>query len=166
MVRLLAMAFILSGSITFAQSSESVEGVVQVVGARVNAKILLTAPKENSGPNLCAGDLAKRVKKVPAMTVKVIGTWKNEGDKRCFQGDSFTITKGTSGRPAFTGILEKNASQFILKRESGAGDIALYEVPEGMKKLQGKRVVLDLKELDNPTSKSPAQRVVFYAEHP
>ena len=147
---------------------DTLEGVVQVVGARVNAKVLLTSPKEPNGPHLCPGEIAKRVRKIPSMTVKAEGKWVNNDnqEKRCFHADSFIVTKGSSGRPVYVGILEKSQVEFVLKRDGGLPKISLVEVPEGLKKMVGKRVVLDLKELDIPTARVPAQRVVFYAEHP
>ncbi len=164
MKRLFLIALLFVPQLSFA---EDLEGVVQVVGARINVKVMLTKPKEDKGPHLCAGDIAKKVRKIPAMMVKVQGVWQ-DGKKiedRCFKADSFVVTKATSGRKAYVGVFEKSEAKFLLKTPDKTA-VELVEVPEGLKKLVGKNVILDLKELDIPTAKEPVQRVVFYAEHP
>lgn len=148
-------------------AAESLEGTVVSVGSSLNTSVMLTQPNEAKGPKLCYTDLAKKVRKLAAMTVKVSGDWKtnDKGDKTCFEATDFTVLKTSSGRDAIVGTLGEKSG--VYQVTGGDGKVmTLGEVTGGLKKLNGQKVILDLKSMESPNAKEPTYKVVTYAAYP
>lgn len=142
-----------------------IEGVVRVVGPAATAEVLLDPGSGNKGPTVCTSDLSKRIGKLTNFTVKVKGQWRlHKGKKRCVVPDEFAVTRAPSGRSAIIGILSEQNGSFALAGGDGKTQ-TLANVPDGLKKLTGKKVILDLKSTDNPTVKDEF-KIVIYAEFP
>lgn len=149
---------------TLGEAAE-IEGVVRVVGPAATAEVLLDPGSGNTGPTVCTSDLSKRIGKLTNYTVKVKGQWRlHKGKKRCVVADDFAVTRAPSGRDAVIGILSEQNGSFALAAGDGKTH-ALANVPDGLKKLTGKKVILDLKSTDNPTVKDEF-KIVIYAEFP
>lgn len=146
---------------------EEISGVVRVVGSAINAKVLLTKKTEFKGPAVCRGDVAKRVSRLTGLTVKVKGEWKlkKSGKKKCFTVGDFTVLKASSGRDALVGTLTKESEGYKVKTDDGKVH-ALSDIPAGLKELAGKKVIIDVKPMNNPVSATASYKVVTYSEFP
>lgn len=164
-----ARMLLVTGALLFAPAAlgESLEGVVRTVGSALNQKVLVTPGSDFSGPQLCRDEEAKKISRLTSFTVKVDGAWKmtKEGKQDCFDAATYTVTKTLNGRPALVGVLSKEGSGFVVTATDGSKH-PLTEVPEGMKSMVGKKVILDLKPMDNPALKEAASKVVTYSEMP
>jgi hypothetical protein len=145
--------------------AEDLEGVVLTVGTAVNREVMLTPPKTDKGPHLCASETMKRVGKLSGMTVRANGDWKGDGAKKCFEASDFTVVKTSSGRDAVVGTLEAKDGGFAIGAANGQ-TYTLAEVPGGLKKLVGQKVILDLKPLAGSTGAAGKYVVVSYGSHP
>lgn len=148
--------------------AEDIEGVVRVSGSSINQKVLLSEASTFVGPTLCYGDVAKRVGRLTGMTVKASGEWqisKKSGEKTCIEAKSFVVTKVPNGRTAVVGTLGEKDGAFTLTGDDGK-ETTLADVPDGMRKLAGKKVILDLKAMENPAAKEVPAKVVSYSEFP
>jgi hypothetical protein len=143
--------------------AEDVTGIVRVVGSSINSEVLVG----DGGPNLCRNDVAKRMRRLTAMTATVSGDWqtKPNGDKKCFAATGFTVTKVSSGRDAVVGKLEQRSGAYVVTTDDGKAH-ALASAPDGLKKLVGQKVILDLKGMDSPAAKEATFNVVTYAAFP
>lgn len=147
--------------------AETVEGVVKVAGGGLNAEVMVAA-SGNTGPVLCGmSDMTKQVKHLAAMTVKVDGEWKTnkEGQKTCFSPAAFTVTKMSTGRDAVVGKLTQKDGKYLVTTDDGKVQ-TLEDVSPGLKKLEGQKVILDLKQVDAPKGQDAASKVVTYAAFP
>lgn len=148
--------------------ADDVEGLVRVVGSAVNAKVILTPEKEYTGPALCRDEQSRKVGRLGGMIVKATGEMQQIGKdatKKCLKVQSFTVTKMANGRDAVVGTLSKKDAVFVITTEAGKV-YPLTELPDGLKGLDGKRVVVDLKTMESPGAKESASKVVSYAEMP
>src|SRR5690606_6793650 len=95
---------------------------------------------------ICANEIGKSVRRLGAMTVRVSGEWKldKKGAKRCFEGRSLSVLKTSSGRDALVGTLSSQDGVYVVKDASGQTH-TLGDVPGGLKKLDGQKVILDIK---------------------
>mgnify|MGYP006289596337 CR=1 FL=1 len=144
---------------------DEIEGVVRVVGPAATSELLLDPGSGAKGPSVCKSDLSKRISKLTNYTVKVKGAWNlHKGKKRCVSPDTFTVTRAPSGRDAIVGILTEQSGSFTLAGNDGKTHV-LADVPDGLKKLTGKKVILDLKSTDNPAAKDEF-KIVIYSEFP
>jgi hypothetical protein len=165
----LILSFLVASFMTLSSSAyaEDLEGVVVSVGSALNTSVMLTKENEPKGPKLCYDDVGKRVRKLSAMTVKVTGNWKtnDKGAKTCFEASDFTVLKTSSGRDAVVGTLGEKSG--VYQVTGGDGKVLkLGEVTSGLKKLNGQKVILDLKSMESPNAKEPTYKVVTYAAFP
>lgn len=147
--------------------AEDLQGMVVTVGTALNATVMLTQPGEAKGPTVCYDDVGKRIRKLSAMTVKVTGDWKTneKGDKKCLEATSFDVLKTSSGRDAVVGSLSEKGGVYQVTSADGKV-MTLGEVSGGLKKLNGQKVILDLKSMESPNAKEPTYKVVTYAAFP
>ncbi len=147
--------------------AEDVEGVVRLVGSAIEQRTILAEAAGGNGPTVCRGDVQKRIGRLTGMTVRVSGEWQlgKDGAKKCVDASAFTVKKLSNGREAVVGTLAEKGGVFQVTADDGNMK-ALAEVPDGLKKLSGKKVILDLKTVDSPTAKEPTSKVVSYAELP
>ena len=162
-------SLVLAAALTGASAAraEEASGRVRVVGPAISVEVVLAPEGGNDGPNLCRTDLAKRLRHLAAMTVKVTGEWqlKKDGSKRCFDAADFTVVKATSGRDAVVGLLSEKGGNFVVTGDDGK-EQRLLSVPDGLRKLSGQKVILDLKAMESPTAKDASSSVVTYAAYP
>jgi copper chaperone CopZ len=145
---------------------DEIEGVVRVVGPSATAEIQLDPGSGNKGPAVCRGDVAKRIGKLTGYTVKVKGPWQlRKGKKQCVTPDEFTVTKASSGRAAIVGTLSQTSGSYTLASVDGKTH-PLSDIPSGLKKLDGKKVIVDLKPSENPATKEATYKVVTYSAFP
>lgn len=147
--------------------AEEMSGVVKVVGSAINAQIMLTEAGEEKGPVVCANDVGKKVKRLGAMTVKASGAWRldKKGDKSCFEATEFAVLKTSSGRDALVGTLSHKDGSYVVTGADGKAHV-LEDIPGGLKKLDGEKVILDIKPISTPSTKGEVFKVVTYAAHP
>lgn len=148
-------------------SADELSGAVITFGWSLNTTVRLNQPNEKNGPKLCMNDLAKRIRKLSAMTVKVTGEWTKDdkGENKCFEATDFTVQKTSSGRDAIVGTLSEKSGSYQVTGDDGKV-MTLGEVTGGLKKLAGQKVILDLKAMDNPAAKEATYKVVTYAAFP
>lgn len=154
-------------SLAWPAQAEDLTGTVVTVGSSLTTTVMVTPAGEAKGPSLCYTDLAERVRKLTAMTVKVSGDWKlnDKSEKKCFEASEFTVLKTSSGRDAIVGTLVETSG--VYQVTGGDGKImTLGEVSGGLKKLSGQKVILDLKAMESPNAKEPTYKVVTYAAFP
>ncbi len=148
-------------------AAEDLEGTVTASGSGVNSRVFLAPAGAAEGPDLCASDVTKKVRRLGAMVVRASGAWKlsKKGEKSCFAATTFTVLKTSTGRDAAIGLLGRQGAGFVLTGDDGKS-LALDDVPGGLKKLEGHKVILDLKAMEGPSGKGAPYKVVSYAEHP
>jgi hypothetical protein len=167
-MRFLSVAMIVVGASAVgaaAAHAEDLEGAVLTVGTTLNREVMLLPPKADKGPGLCANDVMKRVGKLSGMTVRASGAWHGEGKKRCFEASDFAVVKTSSGRDAVVGTLEARDGGFAIGAANGQS-YTLADVPGGLKKLVGQKVILDLKPLAGSAGAAGKYVVVSYGSHP
>jgi hypothetical protein len=144
-----------------------IEGLVKSSGSAASAYTLISVGEAEKGDRLCSGDASKSIRRLGGMTVKVSGDWKldQKGEKDCFEPTDFSVQKVSSGRDAIVGILSKKDGGYIVAGSDGQIRV-LGSVSSGLKKLDGQKVILDLKALNSPASKETVYKVVTYAAHP
>jgi len=150
-----------------ASADGGLEGVVRAVGSAMNAETMLAPSKANKGPVLCPSALEKRIRHLGGSTVKAQGSWKlnSKGEQKCFEATDFTVTLTSSGRPAIVGKLTKKDGVYQLT-EDGGRVMSLAEAPGGLRRMDGQRVILDLKPMSGPEAKDVTYKVVTYAAFP
>jgi hypothetical protein len=143
------------------------EGQIRNSGSSVNQIVEVVSDNTQNSQKLCLDDTASRVKRLTGLTIKVSGDWKinKTGQKQCLQVKSFTILKHSSGRTPLVGTLQNENGVFVVTAEDGKKQ-TLDEVSSGLKKLSGKKVILDVKPLDASSDKSSVLKVVTYREYP
>ncbi len=161
---LLIFALTVPASAAFA---EDIQGIVRVVGSALSQKVILTETDKFEGPAVCRGDMAKRIGRLTGMTVKVSGDWHRakSGEKTCVDPKDFQVMKLPNGRVAVVGALGEKDGGFQITGDDGKVR-SLADVPDGLKKLSGKKVILDLKVIESPAAKEVPAKVVSYAELP
>ena len=75
------------------------------------------------------------------------------------------MVKATSGRDAFVGTLSEQDGNYVVTGGDGKAQ-RLLSVPEGLRKLSGQKVILDLKSMEAPSAKDASSSVVTYAAFP
>ena len=142
-------------------------GVVRAVGSAMNAETMLAPSKANKGPALCPSTIEKRIRHLGGLTVKAQGHWQLDakGVQKCFEATDFTVTLTSSGRPAIVGKLTKKAGVYQLTGDDGRV-MSLVEAPSGLRRMDGQRVILDLKPMSGPAAKDVSYKVVTYAAFP
>lgn len=159
----------LAGALLFSAPTlaEELTGHVLVVGSSVNMKVQLTEKNGSTGPSLCKNDVASKVKKLLRLEVRVSGNWQmnKDGGKDCFMASAFQILRHSSGRAPFIGMLIEDGANFVIKSDDGKVS-RLSEITAGLKKLKGRKVILDLKPMDAPGQKTASFKVVAYSEYP
>lgn len=143
-----------------------IEGVVRVVGPAATAEVQLDPGSGNTGPVVCASDTSKRIGKLTGYTVSVRGIWQfKKNKKQCLVPDDFAVKKASSGRPVVVGTLVQSRGLYSIDGVDGKKH-PLSEIPSGLKKLDGKKVILDLKPLENLATKQESYKVVTYSAFP
>ena len=148
--------------------ADDVEGVARFVGSSVQSKLILEPADKSPYLTVCRGDIAKRIGRLSGMTFRVSGAWQldKDGSKRCLEASSFVVTKMTNGRDAVVGVLSDKGGQFQVTSDDGKANM-LADAPDGLKKLVGKKVILDLRTIESPSAtRESASKVVSYAEFP
>jgi hypothetical protein len=148
--------------------AEELVGVVRAAGSGLNAHTRLAPAGESAGPSLCVNDVEKKVRRLGAMTVKANGDWrepKNKNGDKCFVATDFAVVKASSGRDAVVGTLSQKGGVYLVTGDDGKTH-ALGDVPGGLKKLDGQKVILDIKPIDSPSAKEAVYKVVTYSAHP
>lgn len=163
-----AWAVLFTASVAIgAEAGQKLEGQVRVYGTVAESRVVLTAPGEIKGPRLCSGDTAKRMVALESMTVAVTGEWKSgEGKAKCFDPVGLKILKTSLGHDAVVGKLDKNADGSFQVTGDDGKPLVLGDVPDGLRKLSGKTVILDVKPLASPTTKTPGYKTISYMEMP
>ena len=131
--------------------ADEIEGLVRVVGRSFDAQTLITPEKETLGPHLCGSDLEQRIRHLTPLVVKVSGRWqtKKGGQRECFVADDVKVLRMSSGRDALVGSLVVKDGVYSVSGEGGKV-ITLSDVPPGLKKLVGKKVIVDGKSPEDP----------------
>jgi hypothetical protein len=162
---LIQVSFIVTSHLALAQVSEKIEGVVRVAGGGLSQEIQLLGEGDEKSTVLCENDLVFRIKKLAAMTIQVNGSWVQlkQSPKKCFSASEFRVLKHISGREALVGILSKSKNTYAVKGDDGK-DHLISEVPAGLAKLEGKKVILDVMSITTSSKKS--LKVVSYGEYP
>ncbi|MEZ4743598.1 MAG: hypothetical protein R3B45_14330 [Bdellovibrionota bacterium] len=171
---------IVAGSNVFAEETNAVdkekmmniEGHIKVVGSAYNARSVLIKEEDGNKQqyNFCKDSISKKIGQLSGMMLTVKGHWKeykgkaSKKSKKCFLAQSFQIKEMSSGRKPLVGILNKDASHYSLTDEDGSAH-RLDKLTDGLKKLVGKKVIIDVKMLGNGTGGS-SYRVVSYALYP
>ena len=128
---------------------------------------LVTNPKEKEGPKLCASDLEMSIRHLTGLTVRVTGQWRlsKAGDKECFEAQDFTILSCSSGRSPVVGLLVREGDYFKVIRVDGS-EVQLKDLPDGLKSMIGRKVILDIKAMSSTTVVDAAKVVVEYRLYP
>ncbi len=143
--------------------ADQMQGLVRVTGNAPFKQVTLTKPSEFVGTMLCPGDKAKRIMNLESLVVKVWGNPKEIGAVKCFDIGSFTALKTPAGNDAIVGSLQEKEGAVVLIAEDGR-TMKLANVPDGLRNMLGKKVVIDVKPQSTLTS-GPFQ-AVYYAEFP
>ena len=163
--RTFAAAVIMGLSFASPAWAEDVEGVVKVVGSSLSRKVMINA-SDDAKHRLCDNEVAKRVSRLTGMTVRVSGDWKmRKEEKFCITGTDFAVKKVSSGRDALVGVLSQTSDGYEVKSEDGKAHV-FTQVPDGLKKLVGKKVIIDMKPMNSPTSQGATYSVVTYSPFP
>lgn len=145
---------------------DEIEGVVRVIGPAAVAEVQLDPGSGNTGPAVCQSDIAKRIGKLTGYTVRVRGAWQaRKNKKQCLAAEEFAVVKASSGRAVVVGTLIQSRGSYTIDGIDGKKH-ALNEIPSGLKKLDGKKVILDLKPMEHPTTKEESYKVVTYSVFP
>jgi hypothetical protein len=144
--------------------AEPIEGVVRLVGSGANATTVISDSKGVELVSLCKGKSAEQLASIAGMTVaaEVDGS---QVAANCRQLTSFSVVKTGSGRPAFVGTLKETKEGFALDSDDGQSR-PLQTVPKGLRKLIGKKVIVDLRSMSSPALKNESWKVVSYAPFP
>lgn len=147
--------------------AEEIQGLVRVVGSSLNQQVLLAESGKSDGPALCRGDVGKRIGRLTGLVVKVTGDWhlNKKGEKSCVEPKDFQVLKLPNGRDPVVGTLSEKSGVYEVASEDGKTR-SLADVPDGLKKLSGKKVILDLRTIESPAAKDVPAKVVSYSEHP
>lgn len=158
---------LLTGGPAAVALAEDAEGLVRVSGSGLNTETVLTPEKEFQGTKLCGSDLERRMHHLAALVVHVTGDWQlnRRGEKRCLDVKDFKVLRMTSGRDAVIGMFSTKDGAFLVTGDDGKA-ITLKDVPDGMKKLDGQKIIVDLKPVENPVAKETSQVVVTYQPFP
>ena len=157
----------LAGGVPFQALGETLEGIVHVAGNALSTEVLLTEKGSYKGPNLCRTAEAKRIGQIAGMRVRVGGSWqlRSDGSKRCFEPQSFKVLRTTRGQKPVVGVLSKHKGSYVITE--AAGKVHRFsQIPEGLKRLTGEKVILEVSPLNHPASNEAAAQVVSYTPFP
>lgn len=151
-----------------AESNEKRAGLVKVLGSARNVKISLSPIEKKEtekNTDLCPGGLTPKVGELVNMVIEVQGSEKKgKSGKICFLPKSYEIIGLSSGRPPVIGVLKKMNAGYAIQMENGElRNLSL--VSSGLKELQDKKVILDLKSYSK-SDKEKKWKVVTYRQHP
>ena len=160
-----SLLLLLTASPAFA---DEVQGLVRITGNAAAQTVMVTPPGEFKGPEICRGDGAARVSHLESMVVKVTGDWKNPPDviNKCLEPKDIDVQKTTLGHDATVGQLVADKSGSYAVKGTDGKTTPLGEIPDGLKKLVGKKVILDLHQMPNPALKDAGSVVTSYSEFP
>jgi hypothetical protein len=145
-----------------------VRGLVRVSGSEGSLLVAITKENEFSGTNICQGDHSKRLVSLESMIVNATGKTTTVNGQKCFEVSSFTVLKTPAGHDALVGMLSQKDGLFQIAAEDGK-IYPLATLSDGLRKLDGKKVIVDLRKLDNVTATEVSKtnyKAVFYAEFP
>jgi hypothetical protein len=149
--------------------ADQVQGLIRLSGTAVAKQVAITKETEFSGTNLCPGDKAKRLIALESMIVKVWGNTREQNGSKCFDVGSFSVLKTPAGREAIVGTLTQHDGVFQITTDDGRS-MRLVSVPDGLKAMAGKKVIVDLKSVEAPESTQELTtsgfKAVYYAEFP
>jgi hypothetical protein len=144
---------------------ETVKGRVRNSGVGIVQSVHLIDEETASDRSLCAGDVSGKVKKLSGMVIEVEGLVKKRpnGNSECFDAIGFRIIRNISGRAPLIGLLKVENDVVSVVSEDGVAHI-LNEVSSGLKKLVGKKVILDVRS--NESGDSKGLKVISYSSFP
>lgn len=141
------------------------EGRVRVVGSEGSETTSLEG-KDGKNTDLCMSPIAKRIGHLAGMRVRVQGATRSNGKPECIETHTFTVLDTGSGRDALVGSLSEENGSLLITRDDGSKQL-LEKVPGGLKKLLGKKVIVDVKPMDgSKDGNTKSMRVVTYSEFP
>lgn len=143
--------------------ADQLQGLVRVTGNPPFKQVTITKPSEFVGMSLCPGDKAKRIMNLESLVVKIYGAEKSLGTSKCFDIGSFTVLKTPAGNDAVVGTLLEKEGGIQLLVEDGR-TVTLANVPNGLRRMIGKKVVVDIKP--EATLTSGVFQAVYYTEFP
>ena len=110
-------------------------------------RLLSSVPVESKVP--LVQSVNEKCFSLSPLVVKVTGDWqiKKNGDKKCFRPTDFKVLKMASGREPLVGLLAVKDGVYTVALEDHK-IIAISDVPPGLKKLVGQKVIVDVKSLD------------------
>ncbi|MBM4251074.1 MAG: hypothetical protein FJ146_03825 [Deltaproteobacteria bacterium] len=146
-----------------AAMADQMQGLVRVTGNPPFKQVTITKPREFSGVPLCPGDKAKRIMNLESLVVKIYGGEKTVGATKCFEMGSFTVLKTPAGNTAVVGQLQQKEGVFFLLADDGR-TLPLSDVPDGLRSMIGKKVVLDIRPQNTLTG--ARYEAVYYLEFP
>lgn len=147
--------------------AEEIEGVIRNSGSGVNQMVEVVPGKATGGQRLCTHEGALHVKKLSGMTLQITGDWKMDkaGKRQCFAPSAFKIRRHISGRPPLVGVVNVEEAVFVLTDEDGKKHV-LGEVSAGLRKLAGKKVILDVKPIVASSQQESLLKVISYSTYP
>jgi hypothetical protein len=147
--------------------AEDLSGVIVVAGPEASAATMLAPPQDTQGPTLCPSDNVRRLRHLSGMTAATKGGWQLSpaGQKTCFDVTEFTITKLASGRDAVVGVLKRHGAGFDIVGDGGKV-LFLSEITDGLRKLEGLKVIVELRPSQGPTAHEATFKVVSFALFP
>ena len=147
--------------------AEDFEGIVRLVGSAYSATTTLTDASGKQAVNFCTDDESRRLSRLTGMTVKASGDWQEatKNKVRCVKLTAFEVLKASSGRDAVVGVLSQEGADFAVTTGDGSKR-KLSRVPKGLRKMLGKKVIIDVKPMGSPSTKSESWKVVTYAPYP
>lgn len=145
--------------------AEDVEGVVKVMGSALARKVMINA-SDNAKYRLCDNEVAKKVSRLTGMTVRVSGDWQvRKNENYCLTANLFAVKKVSSGRDALVGVLVHTDDGYEVKSDGGKVHV-FRQVPDGLKKLVDKKVIIDMKPMNSPAAQGSSYSVVTYSLYP
>lgn len=164
--------------LTWSISSYAAEadGVVKMLGSDINQTVTLIKDPKVPGTELCKGDVSRRIGRLAGMTVKVQGdetVLKGKAKTKCFEPTDFAVMKTSSGErePLVGKLLEQGKDKdgqtiYAVEVEEGKAAKVLTAVPPGLRKMVGKKVIVDIKPMEKLAGDEVMSKVVSYAEFP
>ena len=137
---------LLMSSVASSAWADQIEGVVRAAGRPLEPQTMITPESDDLGPELCDSVLVQRIRRLTPLVVKVIGHWqtKKNGDKKCFIPTEFKVLRMASGREPLVGLLALKDGVYTVALDDHK-IIEISDVPSGLKKLVGQKVIVDVK---------------------
>jgi hypothetical protein len=163
------------GGFSFAASfamAEEIVGRVSMVGSSFNMRPVIQPNGSKEFVEVCEGAEEVYLRKFGSVTVKAQGSW-GQSEKlksKCFNLTEFKATQLEVGRDSVIGQLAKveGSGHQIVSDEPGK-IYKLEKASRGLKKLEGKRVIIDLvasNAKDDKNKQEVLYKVKGFMEYP